>query len=268
MDFDLDRGACLVEGPEGSGQHYNAQLRRVDFLDRRVYERSEGVYYPSVTSILSAAPVDPFFLDWIKMMGRNADIVRTQAAREGTRVHEAMESLAAGKTIQWQDDYGNAKYSLLEWQMILRGADFFTAYKPKVLASEQFLWSDKYQYAGTTDLLCEMSFEDRQEIWLLDFKTSNHVSLTYYMQLAAYAKALEEIKGIKPDKAGILWLKASTRTRSKRPGVYQGEGWQIIFSENIEKDFDAFLKIYDVYKIYNPKIEPYVKSYPTEVSIN
>lgn len=267
--IEVNQGECITQDTPGGERKFEPKLKRIDFCGSRCYQRSEGLYYPSVTSILSACPVDPFFLQWVEEVGKNAEIIRNRAAKEGTQVHEAMEDLVTGKTIEWQDAYGNAKYNLLVWRMILRGADFFNTYKPRVLASEQFLFSDKYQYAGTTDLLVEMTLEeDKKEIWLLDFKTSNHVSLSYSMQLAAYAKALEEQKGIHVDRAGVLWLKASTRTYSKKPGIYQGEGWQIIFSDDIEKDFQAFLKIYDVFKIYNPKIEPYTKSYPTEISIN
>lgn len=261
--INVDKGDLLLEGKPGSGQHFDVKLKRIDFCGTRCYERSEGVYYPSVTSILNAAPMDPFMVSWLQDMGKNAEIVRDRAAREGTAVHEAMEDLVSGKTIKWQDEYGNAKYNLQVWQMILRGFDFHQTYKPEIISAEQFLYSDKYHYAGTTDLLCKLG----GYVWLLDYKTSNHISLTYRMQLAAYAKALEELRGIHVDKCGIVWLKAATRTHSKKEGVYQGEGWQVIESENIDKDFEAFLKIYDVFKIFNPKVEPYIKSYPVEVKL-
>lgn len=264
--IELGQGESLVENTKDGSRKYENKLKRIDFCDKRVYQRAEGLYYPSVTSILGAAPVDPFFLRWVEEVGKNAEIIRNQAGIEGTAVHEAMEQLALGKTIDWKDEFGNARYSLKVWQMILRGADFFNTVKPKILASEQFLFSDKYQYAGTTDLLTEVNTgDDKREKWLLDFKTSNHVSLTYSMQLAAYAKALEEQQGIVVDRCGIVWLKAATR--GPRKGAFQGEGWQIIFSDSIDDDFRAFLDIYDVFKIYNKKIEPYTKSYPTEVKL-
>lgn len=266
--IEVNKGDCIVQSTADGQRKFDPKLKRIDFCGTRCYQRAEGVYYPSVTSILTACPVDQFFLQWLEEVGKNAEIIKNKAAREGTHVHEAMEDLAAGKVVEWQDGFGNAKYNLLEWQMILRGADFFNTYKPKILGSEQFLFSDKYQYAGTTDLLIEMPLsEDNSETWLIDYKTSNHVSKQYFMQMAAYAKAYEEQFGIHIDRAAVLWLKAATRTHSKKPGVYQGEGWQLIFSEDIEKDFEAFLKIYDIYKLYNPKIEPYTKSYPTEISL-
>ena len=55
------------------------------------------------------------------------------------------------------------------------------------------------------DLIVEMDGER----WLLDVKTSNNLHRSYNLQLAAYAKAWEEMFGQKIDRTGILWLKSS-----------------------------------------------------------
>lgn len=264
MEMGVLEGEHLVGDPQKTRIDFKPTLKQIDFCDKRVYQRSENLFYPSVTSVLGYLPADPFFLEWLKNSGHNADILRTKAAREGTQVHSAIEDLIAGKKIEWQDDWGKAKYSLQVWQMILRFADFFNVHKPKTIASEKFIWSDKYRYAGTADYICEMD----GEVWLIDFKTSNQLSKSYDLQLAAYAKALEECAGIHIDKAGILWLKASTRKASKRQGVYQGEGWQIKVVEDLSRDFEAFQNVYRIFELYNVKVEPYTKSYPTEISLN
>lgn len=245
-------------------------LKRIDFLDRRVYQRSEGVYYPSVTSILSAMPSDPFFLQWLGELGnKNAELVRNQAAREGTQVHEGIEKLLKGEKLDWVDEYGNARYNLNVWKMLLRFQDFYNTVKPETLASEMFLYSDKYQYAGTTDFLCSVKIPDMKETWLIDFKSSNHVGLSYNLQLSAYGKALEEMKGIKADRHAVLWLKASTRSRrfDLKKGICQGEGWQLIFDPDPDKSFEIFEHVYAIYKTLNPTIEPYTRSYPVEISL-
>lgn len=241
-------------------------LKRIDFLDRRVYQRSEGVYYPSVTSILSAMPADPFFLQWLGELGnKNAELVRNQAAREGTQVHEGIEKLLKGEKLEWVDEYGNARYNLNVWKMLLKFQDFYNQVKPVPLASEMFLYSDEYGYAGTMDFLCEVG----TETWLIDFKTSNHVGLSYNLQLAAYGKALKEQKNIVPDRHGVLWLKASTRSDKidLQRGVCQGKGWQLVFDPDPKKSFDIFKHVYEIYKTLNPKIEPYTASYPVEISL-
>ena len=237
------------------------KLKRIDFLDRRCYQTPEGKYYPSVTTVLSYMPVGQFFLDWLADVGHNSKIIRDRAAREGTQVHEGIEKLLAGEKLDWVSEFGTAKYNLQVWQMLLRFQDFFNIYKPETLGSELFLWSDEYEYAGATDWLCR--FKDLN--WLIDFKTSNHLSKGYDLQLAAYAKALEERMGIKVDRAAVLWLKASTRSYSKKEGVYQGPGWQLKLVDNLDQDFEAFKHVYAIYKLYNPTTEPIYSSYPTEI---
>ena len=44
------------------------------------------------------------------------------------------------------------------------------------------------------------------KIYLIDFKTSNHVTYKYYLQLAAYSKVLREKENINIDGVIILQL--------------------------------------------------------------
>lgn len=265
----ITQGSSLVKNTPGSRVRYNHQLKRIDFCDTRCYQRSEDLFYPSVTSILSAFPADPFFLEWMQSVGKNADLIRDKAAREGTQVHEGIESLLAGNPLNWVDEYGNARYNLQVWQMLLRFQDMYNVIKPKTLATEMFLYSDKYQYAGTTDYLCKVEVGDKPERWLLDWKSSNHISPTYNLQLSAYAKALEEKEGIKVDRCGIGWLKASTRTTKVdfKRGILQGAGWQILFVDDIDRSFELFKHVHEIYKSLHPKIEPLTRSYPTIIQI-
>ena len=242
---------------------YNPELKQINFLDRRVYKRGEGVFYPSVTTILQYMPKNKFFDNWLKDVGHNADLILRKAGKEGTQVHEAAEKLVLGEEISWMDDYGNAKYSQVVWEMILKFADFWKTHKPKLISSEQFIWSDEYKYAGTADIVCEMD----GEVWLLDLKTSNALHRAYDLQLAAYAKGMEEVRGQKIDRTGIIWLKASSRGPSKQKGVYQGKGWKIKVVDEIEKNFDLFTTIYKLYKLDNPTTEPIYQSYPTTIKI-
>ena len=77
--------------------------------------------------------------------------------------------------------------------MILKFADFWNTHKPELISAEDFVWSDEHKYAGTADLVVKMN----GEIWLLDIKTSNSVHKSFDLQLASYAKALEEVKRYK-----------------------------------------------------------------------
>jgi len=259
----IKQGMNILKQNKKKNLEFNPDLQQINFLDRRVYKRSEGVYYPSVTTILQYMPKNKFFESWLKDVGHNADYIMRKAGKEGTQVHEAAEALVLGEEVSWMDDYGNAKYSQIVWEMILKFVEFWQTAKPELISTEDFVWSDKHKYAGTADLVVKMD----KETWLLDLKTSNSIHKSYDLQLASYAKALEESKGIKIDRTGIIWLKAHTRSASKKKGVYQGKGWQVRVIDDIDKNFELFKMIYELYKLENPVTEPIYNSYPTTLKL-
>ena len=259
----IKQGMNILEQNEKKRLDFRAELKQINFLDRRVYKRSEGVYYPSVTTILQYMPKNKFFESWLKDVGHNADLIMRRAGKQGTQVHEAAEKLVLGEEVSWMDDYGNAKYSQIVWEMILKFYDFWTTYKPELISTEDFVFSDEHKYAGTADLVVKMD----GETWLLDLKTSNSMHKSYDLQLAAYAKALEETKGIKIERTGIIWLKAQSRGPSKKKGVYQGKGWKIKVVDEIDYNFDLFKTIYKLYNLENPTVEPIYNSYPTTIKL-
>jgi len=259
----IRQGTNILKENAKNRLDFKPQLKQINFLDRRVYKRDEGKFYPSVTTILQYMPKNKFFDNWLKDVGHNADLIMRKAGKEGTQVHEAAEALVLGKEVNWMDDYGNAKYSQVVWEMILKFYDFWSTYKPELISAEEFVYSDEFKYAGTADLLVKMD----GETWLLDIKTSNNLHRSYNLQLAAYAKAIEEAKGIKIDRTGIIWLKSSTRSASKKKGTYQGKGWQIKIIDEIDYNFDLFKTIYKLYLLENPNTEPIYKSYPTTLKL-
>lgn len=259
----INKGTNILTENAKKRLTFNPELKQINFLDRRVYKRSEGLYYPSVTTILGYMPKNRFFETWIKDVGHNADIIMRKAGDEGTQTHNAIEELLLGKEIEWMDEYGNAKFNELVWGMILKFKDFWEQTKPKLVYSEEFTFSDEFKYAGTTDLVLEIE----NETWLVDIKTSNSLHKSYDLQLAAYSKAIEETKGIKIDRTGILWLKSSKRGPSKREGI-QGKGWELKAVDDIDNNFELFKAVYKMYEIENPVTEPIYNSYPTTVSLS
>lgn len=259
----IKQGMNILEQNEKKRLDFNPQLQQINFLDRRVYKRSEGVYYPSVTTILQYMPKNKFFESWLKDVGHNADLIMRRAGKEGTQVHEACEKLILGEEVSWMDDYGNAKYSQIVWEMILKFHEFWTTHKPELLSAEEFVWSDKHKYAGTADIVCKMN----GEIWLLDIKTSNSIHKSYDLQLASYAKALGESKGVNIERTGIVWLKAHSRGPSKQKNVIQGKGWKLLQIDKIDENFELFKMIYKLYSLENPNTEPIYNSYPTTLKI-
>ena len=243
----------IVEYKEGDKQ--------VNVLDSRFYRR-DTKYYPSVTSILNYFPKNQFFHSWLKDVGHNSDIIANKAAGEGTQVHNAVEAFINGEEITWIDEYGNVKYNLDVWRMILRFADFWNTHKPELVAAEYHLFSDEHEYAGTADLIVRMF----GNLWLLDLKTSNSLHTSYDLQLSAYATAWNETHDEKITHTGILWVKANTRSEGKG-GRIQGKGWELKMISDIEYNFKMFKNIQEIYKMENPNHKPVTETLPTSIKI-
>lgn len=259
----INVGTNVLKEHSKNRLQFDGELKQINFLDRRVYQRSEGVYYPSVTTILQYMPKNKFFETWLKDVGHNADLIMRRAGKEGTQVHEAIETLLAGEELHWMDDYGNAKYNEKVWEMINKFVDFWTTHKPELISTEEFVYSDEYRYAGTADLVCKLD----GETWLIDFKTSNSLHKSYDLQLASYAKALGEAKGIQIERTGILWLKSSKRGPSKQKGRIQGKGWELKVIDDIEENFELFQLIRKLYNLENPDTEPIYTKYSTVLKL-
>jgi hypothetical protein len=242
---------------------YSDDNKQINVLDQRFYRRNDK-YYPSVSSILNYFPKNQFFHSWLKDVGHNSDIIASRAAAEGTQVHNAAEALINGAEVSWIDEYGNALYSLDVWKMILKFAEFWNKYKPELVAAEYHLFSDQYEYAGTGDLVVRLS----DKLWLLDIKTSNSLHTSYDLQLAAYAKAWNETHDEPITETGILWLKAATRGEDKKGEKIQGAGWQLKVVSEIDRNFEMFTKIQDIYKLENPDAKPATELLPVSVKLS
>lgn len=223
------------------------KTKTVEFLDERFYEL-DGEYFPSVTTILNVYPKGFGFDQWLKDLGHNAAEVLRRAGEQGSRVHDAIDRYLQGEEIQWDDNV----YSFLEWQMINRFVEFWTRYKPKIIANEVSLVNRSLGYGGTIDLVCEF----QGTVWLIDFKTSNGIYTTHELQLAAYERLWDhEKESNQPsvDHYGILWLKAATKTDKD----YQGKAWQLKTFDRIPAEaFLIFNNTFDIWKIENKDAKP------------
>ena len=233
--------------------------KQITLPDSRYYRRN-GKYYPSITYILSYYPKGKFFEDWLKKVGYSADWIVKKAGEEGTQVHEMIEDYLNGKELNFLSESGGVLYDPTVWQMFLRFVDWWETYNPTLLETEVHLFSDKLKVAGTCDLVCEID----NEIWIIDFKTSNHLQTTYDLQTAVYAQCYEECFGKKVDKLGVLWLKSSKR--GSKEGKMQGKGWEIYESKRTqEENLDIFLTVKKLFDLENPRHSPIFTEFRTQV---
>ena len=223
--------------------------KQITLPDGRYYQRN-GEYYPSVTYVLSYYPKGKFFEDWLKKVGYSADYIVKKASEEGTQVHEMIEAYLNGEELKFLE-HGRPMYAPNVWQMFLRFVEWWEEYNPTLIEVEVHLFSDELKGAGTCDMVCEID----GELWVIDFKTSNHLQTTYDLQTAMYAKCFEECFGKKVDRTGILWLKSSKRGPKK--GKMQGKGWEIYeSSRTIEENLDIYRAVRTLFDLENPNHKP------------
>jgi hypothetical protein len=249
-------------------QSYNRILeisedaKQITMPDSRYYRRN-GKYYPSITYVLQYYPKGKFFEDWLKKVGYASEHIVRKAGEQGTETHEMIESYLNGEELNFLSASGYPQYNPDVWQMFLRFVDFWETYKPKLIETEVHLFSDEIKVAGTCDMLCEIEIDGKTELWIIDFKTSNHLQTTYDLQTAVYGKCYEECFGKKPDRYGVLWLKSSKRKAAE--GKIQGKGWEMYESSRTqEENIDIFMTVKKLFDLENPKHSPVFTEFRTQ----
>ena len=158
----------------------------------RTYHTPDGSY-PSITTILGKTSDQTWLLKWKERVGEEeAARVSKVATDRGTLVHEYAERYFNGEDI-WDELYKEAVDVTQMSRDLIRTTEKGVE---EIWGQEQVLWSNKYKYAGRTDMV---------GIWrgkptIIDFKTSkkkksNKQITDYYIQGCAYAIAHNEMYG-------------------------------------------------------------------------
>jgi genome maintenance exonuclease 1 len=186
---------------------YNyVSINRETINGERRYATPDGEKLPSVTTILSAtAPKEKLekLNEWRKRVGyKKAQEITTEAAGRGTRMHKWIEDYI--KTGQLGTP-GSNPYSIQSHKMaesiIYQGLSKCNEF----WGTEVPLYFPKI-YAGTTDLV---GVHDGDEA-IMDHKQTNKLKKRewiddYFIQLAAYANAHNEVHGTKIRK-GVIFM--------------------------------------------------------------
>ena len=233
--------------------------KQITLPDSRYYRRN-GEYYPSITYVLNCYPKGKFFQDWLKKVGYSADWIVKKASEEGTKVHEMIEDYFAGTELTYLNKDGYPKMDPLVWQMFLRFVDWWETYNPKLIETEVHIFSDELKVAGTCDMICEID----DELWVIDFKTSNHLQTTYDLQGAAYAQCYKECFGKEAARVGVLWLKSKSRGKDKEGKRLKGKGWEMHESKRTQdQNIDIFNTVKKLFDLEFPKHSPIFTEFRT-----
>jgi genome maintenance exonuclease 1 len=182
------------------------ELKRETTTEGRKYVAPDGNKLPSVTTILDAtktAESKKALHDWRRRVGeKQAQAITTEAAGRGTRMHKWLENHIKTDVIgePGSNPYGKQSHMMAK-TIIANG-----------LSKCQEFWGTEVSlyfpeiYAGTTDL---SGIHDNVEC-IMDYKQTNKPKKRewiddYFMQLAAYANAHNEVYGTKIRK-GIIFM--------------------------------------------------------------
>jgi hypothetical protein len=158
-----------------------------------------GEWLPSVTSILKATGDNGAWMGWQRAGGEAAK-AKSQSARDrGTTIHEFCERRlrgyrAAAKVPEHLRPYWDSVQPALRRLKLAR-------------LTEAFVWHRQQRYAGTLDAVA--TYRGVKDT-LIDFKTTQDASRIdgrlagYRLQLAAYAGALLDTRGIEVQQAVII----------------------------------------------------------------
>jgi ATP-dependent exoDNAse (exonuclease V) beta subunit len=182
-----------------------APLTRESVEGQRLYATPDGRKLPSVTTILDRTkPAEKRVAleNWRRRVGHEkAQQITTEAANRGTRMHSYLEHYVKTGTHR---DAGTNPFSwpshAMAEKVIQQGLNKVTEF----WGTEVPLYFPQI-YAGTTD--CVGLHEGRPAI--LDFKQTNRPKKTewiedYFLQLAAYAEAHNEVHGTQIRRGVIL----------------------------------------------------------------
>ena len=182
-----------------------APLTRQEVGGQRRYNTPDGAKLPSVTTILDATKTQESrdaINNWRKRVGyEKATQITTEAANRGTRMHTYLEQYVKEGAIK---ERGSNPFSWASHAMAEVVVKEGLSKVDEFWGTEVALYFPDI-YAGTTD--CVGVHQGKESI--LDFKQSNKPKKRewiddYFLQLAAYSEAHNELHGTKIARGVIL----------------------------------------------------------------
>ena len=209
-------------------------LTKKNINGKRHYVTPEGMFYPSITTVLAFDPEKEKKLkEWHERIGeKKARKITKQAAKRGTSMH-----LMCERYIDCEENY--------ERDAMPDALQMFHSIKPwideteEVWIQESQMYSDYLRTGGRVDLIGRW----RGVPSVIDFKQSNKFKkkewiFNYFMQTAAYAVMFEELTGIPIPQLVIIMA-----VKDSKP---------LLFVEKRDEYIFDYIKLRDFYEKYHP----------------
>lgn len=200
----------------------------------RTYHTPDGSY-PSLTTILGKTANNPWLAAWKARVGEEeAARVSKEATDRGTLVHSYAERHFNGERI-WEDLMGEPT------DVRQMSRDLIKIVEPgldEIWGQEQVLWSNKYKYAGRTDMV---------GVWkgkpaIIDFKTSKKLKQAtqirdYFIQCCGYAVAHNEMYG-----TGIRDIVVAITIDGREPQLFEKTAPPFLYElQNRRAEYDKIM---------------------------
>jgi ATP-dependent exoDNAse (exonuclease V) beta subunit len=161
------------------------------------HEHIDGECYPSVTEIIHSQPT-PWLDKWKAKYGEERCERKLKLANQiGTEFHRCVEEIMTGKTPEpkiFKPRVSGMLKSFKTW---------FDSVQVAPYANEMKVYSRKYRYQGTFDMLGEID----GKLYIVDYKSSSQIQESMGMQLAAYGYAYAEMTNVLTPVGKIVLVK-------------------------------------------------------------
>ena len=215
------------------------KLKRVEVDGKRRYAAPGGAPVASVTTILSNTKDMTHLIEWKRRVGeKKAQEIVTEASGVGTRMHHYLEKYV--ETGEWPQP-GSNPYAQQAHKMASQiRENVLDSHVTEIWGSEVQLYHPKI-YAGTTDCVGIHKGEGA----ILDFKQSNKPKKRewiedYFLQLAAYAEAHNEVHGTDIRKGVVLMC---TKDYQYQEFISEGaefEMWRTLWWQRVEQYYKKY----------------------------
>lgn len=217
-------------------------LYRTTVDGKRRYATPDGEKLPSVTTILDATKTEESkqaLANWRKRVGHaQAQAITTEAAGRGTRMHKWIEDyIKTGELgVPGSNPYSIQSHAMANsiiQQGLVNCTEFWGTEVPLYFPSV---------YAGTTDLVGVHAGDDA----IMDHKQTNKPKKRewiddYFIQLAAYATAHNELHGTKIRKGVIFMCDPNSVYQEFVVEGNEFDKYQQIWYSKIEEYYTKFL---------------------------
>jgi hypothetical protein len=111
----------------------------------------------------------------------------------------------------------------------------------RIESTERVVYSLKNRYAGTVDAIGRNA---NGKLVVIDWKTSNSMHVEYALQLAAYAKAIEEMDGECVEEAYVVRFDKNSDNNDAQTGMAKIEQKRVKNLDDTFAAFDACLRLF------------------------